>query len=75
MKIPAAWLIENSGFGKGYEHGRVGISTKHSLAIVNRGGATAEDVLDLKNLIQAQVKETFDVDLMPEPIFVGFTEN
>ena len=75
MKIPAAWLIENSGFGKGYEHGRVGISTKHSLAIVNRGGATADDVLSLKDLIQAKVMDIFAVELKPEPVFVGFTND
>jgi UDP-N-acetylmuramate dehydrogenase len=75
VKIPAAWLIENSGFGKGYEFGRVGLSTKHTLAIVNRGGATAADVLALKDLIQATVKEKFDVQLIPEPIFVGDLAN
>src|SRR4029453_11926121 len=45
VKIPAAWLIERAGFGKGYGSGRAGLSTKHPLAIVNRGGATARDVL------------------------------
>jgi len=74
VKVPAAWLIEKSGLAKGYEHGRVGISTKHSLAIVNRGGATAKDVLALKNIIQARVWETFGVGLNPEPVFVGFQE-
>ncbi len=74
VKIPAAWLIEKSGFEKGYEHGRVGISTRHSLAIVNRGGATAEEVLILKDVIQTKVKEIFGVELKPEPIFVGFPE-
>jgi len=75
LKIPAAWLIEKSGFEKGYEYGRVGISTKHALGIINRGGATAEEVMILKDVIQAKVKETFDVELKPEPIFVGFPEN
>lgn len=75
VKIPAAWLIENSGFGKGFEFGRVGLSSKHTLAIVNRGGATAEDVLSLKNLIQAKVKEKFNVELKPEPILVGDLTN
>jgi len=75
VKMSAAWLIEKSGFEKGCEYGRVGISTKHSLAIVNRGGATAEDVLILKDVIQAKVKEIFGVELKPEPIFVGFPEN
>lgn len=73
VKLPAAWLIENSGFYKGFEYGRVGLSTKHTLAIVNRGGATAKDILDLKKKIQSKVKEQFNVELKPEPIFVGFT--
>ncbi len=75
VKIPAAWLIEKAGFQKGYRHGRVGISTNHSLAIINRGSASAKDVLDLKNVIQAKVREVFAVELLPEPIFVGFREN
>ena len=75
VKIPAAWLIEKAGFQKGYRDGRVGISTNHSLAIINRGGASARDVLDLKNVIQAKVREVFAVELLPEPIFVGFPEN
>ncbi len=74
VKVPAAWLIENSGFYKGFEYGRVGLSTKHTLAIVNRGGATAEDVLALKKIIQAKVQQQFNVELKPEPILVGFTE-
>ena len=72
VKIPAAWMIEKSGFEKGYKLGNVGISTKHTLAIVNLGGASAEDVLKLKSEIQNKVKEKFDVLLTPEPIFVGF---
>lgn len=74
VKIPAAWLIEKSGFHKGFEFGRAGLSTKHTLAIVNRGDATAEDILALKDFIQTKVKEKFDVELKPEPIFVGFSE-
>lgn len=72
VKIPAAWLIENSGFCKGYQLGRAGISTAHTLAIINCGGADAQDVLDLKRRIQSKVKETFDIELQPEPVFVGF---
>lgn len=74
IKIPAAWLIENSGFHKGYKFGNVGISTKHSLAIVNLGNGRAQDILALKNEIQAKVKDKFDVLLKPEPIFIGFEE-
>lgn len=72
VKIPAAWLIENSGFRKGFRKENVGLSTKHTLAIVNLGNASAKDVLDLKNEIQARVKKIFDIELQPEPIFVGF---
>jgi UDP-N-acetylmuramate dehydrogenase len=74
VKIPAAWLIEASGFKKGYRKRTVGLSTKHTLAIVNLGNASASDVLDLKNEIQNKVKEKFDVELKPEPVFVGFEE-
>ena len=68
----AAWLIEQSGFRKGYQKGRAGLSTKHTLALTNRGGATANDIIALKNEIQTKVKENFDVELKPEPVFVGF---
>ena len=72
VKIPAAWLIENGGFGKGFKLGSVGISTNHSLALINRGGATAGEMITLKNEIQARIKEIFDIELQLEPIFVGF---
>ena len=72
IKIPAAWLVEQSGFRKGTIRGNVGISRKHALAIVNRGGATAADVVALKNEIQSRVKDEFGVELKPEPVFVGF---
>ena len=72
VKIPAAWLIEQGGFYKGYRKGNAGLSTKHTLAIINRGGAAAKDVLELKDEIQSKVKEKFGVELVPEPVFVGF---
>jgi UDP-N-acetylmuramate dehydrogenase len=72
LKVPAAWLIERAGFHKGYHRGRVGISSKHTLAIVNRGGATARDVIGLMKEIQERVAEKFGVALTPEPVFVGF---
>jgi UDP-N-acetylmuramate dehydrogenase len=72
LKLPAAWLIERAGFHKGYTRGPVGISTKHALALVNRGGATAQDVLSLMREIQEGVKSCFGIDLEPEPEFVGF---
>jgi UDP-N-acetylmuramate dehydrogenase len=71
-KIPAAWLVEYSGFSKGYNGGRVGISRKHALAIVNRGEATASDILGLKDHIQQRVEELWGIHLEPEPVFVGF---
>ena len=72
VKVPAAWLIEQAGFAKGYRAGRVGLSTKHPLAIVNRGGATADDVVELAATIKRGVLQRFGVALRPEPIFVGF---
>ena len=72
VKLAAAWLVEQSGFHKGYSLGPVGISRKHTLAIVNRGGAAANDILALKNEIQKKVFGTWGVSLQPEPVFVGF---
>ena len=72
IKTSAAWLIERAGFHKGAADGAVGISTKHPLALVNRGGATARDVLRLAVRIKRGVADRFGVFLRPEPIFVGF---
>jgi UDP-N-acetylmuramate dehydrogenase len=72
-KVSAAWLVEKSGFTRGYGFGHVGISSKHALAIVNRGGASAMEVLTLKDQIQQRVKEIWDVTLEPEPVMVGFS--
>jgi UDP-N-acetylmuramate dehydrogenase len=71
-KVSAAWLVEHSGFAKGYGMGRVGISSKHALAIVNRGGATAAEVLALKDQIQHRVEEIWGICLEPEPVLIGF---
>jgi UDP-N-acetylmuramate dehydrogenase len=71
-KVSAAWLVEHSGFAKAYGCGRVGISHKHALAIVNRGGASAAEVLALKDQIQLRVEEIWGVKLEPEPVMVGF---
>jgi UDP-N-acetylmuramate dehydrogenase len=71
-KISAAWLVEHSGFSKGYTSGRVGISRKHALAIVNRGDATAAEVLAFKDHIQQRVEDIWGIRLQPEPVFVGF---
>ena len=72
VKVPAAWLIERSGFQKGMAEGAAGISTKHPLALVNRGGATARDVVRLAVRIKRQVLDRFGVALRPEPVFAGF---
>ena len=72
VKIPAAWLIENAGFYKGFTKGNAGLSTKHTLALTNRGNAAAKDVLELMTDIQLKVEEEFGISLKPEPIFVGF---
>jgi UDP-N-acetylmuramate dehydrogenase len=71
-KISAAWLVEHSGFSKGYGNGRVGISRKHALAIVNRGDATAAEFVALKEQIQRRVEDTWGLRLETEPVFVGF---
>ncbi|HQU84658.1 MAG TPA: UDP-N-acetylmuramate dehydrogenase [Pyrinomonadaceae bacterium] len=72
VKIPAAWLIEKSGFQKGFRKGKAGLSEKHTLAIVNFDEAKASDILELKNLIQETVEQKFAIRLIPEPILVGF---
>jgi UDP-N-acetylmuramate dehydrogenase len=72
-KLAAGWLIERAGFAKGYSpgRGRVGISHKHALALVNRGGGTATELLDLAREIQDGVLERLGIALHPEPIIVG----
>jgi UDP-N-acetylmuramate dehydrogenase len=72
VKIPAAWLIERSGFTKGFAAGAAGLSSKHPLAIVNRGGASASDVVDLAFQIKRAVLDRHGIALRPEPVFVGF---
>ena len=71
-KISAAWLVEHSGFSKGLVAGPVGISRKHALAIVNRGGACAEDIAGFRDQIQQRVEEIWGIRLQTEPVFVGF---
>jgi UDP-N-acetylmuramate dehydrogenase len=72
VKLSAAWLIERAGIKRGYANGGVGTSRKHALAIINRGGATAREVMELKGLIQSRVLDMFGVALIPEPVFIGF---
>lgn len=70
-KTSAAWLIERAGFGKGYGTGPARISTKHTLALTNRGGAKTEDLLSLAREVRDGVREFFGVELVNEPVFVG----
>jgi UDP-N-acetylmuramate dehydrogenase len=72
VKLSAAWFVEHAGFIKGYARGKAGISRKHALALVNRGGATAQEIVDLTHMIQDQVQMQFGVTLEAEPEFVGF---
>jgi UDP-N-acetylmuramate dehydrogenase len=71
MKVPAAWLLERAGFVKGYGEGPAGISTRHTLALTNRGGATFADVERLQNEIVRGVRERFGITLEREPVLVG----
>ena len=71
VKISAAWLIEQAGFQRGLREGRVGISSKHALALVNRGGASTRELIALARRIREQVREQFGVTLEPEPTLVG----
>ena len=73
VKLSAAWLIERAGFVRGTHEGTVGISTRHTLAIVNRGGASAAQVVAFARRVQAGVGERFGVRLAPEPVLLGFT--
>ncbi|OLR91170.1 UDP-N-acetylenolpyruvoylglucosamine reductase [Actinokineospora bangkokensis] len=72
-KLSAAWLIERAGFAKGHlgAGGRVGLSTKHTLALTNRGSATTADLLSLAQDIRAGVDNAFGVTLHPEPVLVN----
>lgn len=72
VKVPAAWLIECAGFSRGQRSGAVGLSSKHPLAIINRGGASARDVVRLAATIKRRVAVRCGVWLQPEPVFVGF---
>jgi UDP-N-acetylmuramate dehydrogenase len=72
IKLAAAWLIERSGMPKGFGEGPVGLSTRHTLAVVNRGGASAAEVRAFASQVQRRVAARFGVELVPEPRFVGF---
>jgi UDP-N-acetylmuramate dehydrogenase len=72
VKLPAAWLIEQAGFTRGYALGAAGISSRHTLALVNLGSASAQEVLTLAGQIGAAVEAQFGVRLELEPVKVGF---
>jgi UDP-N-acetylmuramate dehydrogenase len=71
VKLPAAWLLERAGFVRGFALGNAGISTRHTLALVNRGSATAADMIALRERIIADVAAQFGITLEQEPVSVG----
>jgi UDP-N-acetylmuramate dehydrogenase len=75
VKTSAAWLIERAGFTKGFgvagEHSPARLSTRHTLALTNRGGATAQDLVALARAVRDGVRDAFGIDLEPEPVLVG----
>lgn len=75
VKLSAAWLMEKSGLEKGMKLGNVGLSTRHVLAIINCGGGSAAEVKDLVREVQNRVRAQFDIELVPEPVFVGFHDS
>ena len=74
VKVPAAWLIEQSGVSRGFALGPAAVSTRHTLALVNRGGARAADLLRVAAWVRRAVRRRFGVALTPEPVFLGFPE-
>jgi UDP-N-acetylmuramate dehydrogenase len=75
VKLSAAWLIEHAGIRRGYHLPGSGaaISSKHTLAIINRGGASAEEIAELARFVQSRVAAEFGVVLMPEPVLLGLS--
>jgi UDP-N-acetylmuramate dehydrogenase len=71
VKTSAAWLIEHAGFTKGYGNDRVRLSSRHTLALTNRGGATTAELLELAREIRAGVQQRFAITLVNEPVLVG----
>jgi UDP-N-acetylmuramate dehydrogenase len=71
VKLPAAWLLERAGFHKGFTFGQAGISSRHTLALINRGNATAADIEDLRDTIRKEVDLRFHIQLEQEPIQLG----
>lgn len=75
VKLAAAWLIEQSGFARGHTQGCAGLSTRHTLALINRGGATAAEIVALAGSIRAKVRRIYGITLHPEPVFLGFEQS
>lgn len=73
VKTSAAWLIDHAGFAKGYGNDRAALSSKHVLALTNRGAATASDVVALAREVRNGVERAFGIVLVPEPVLVGLT--
>jgi UDP-N-acetylmuramate dehydrogenase len=75
VKLAAAWLVEQAGFGKGFPgpHASASLSTKHSLALTNRGTATAADIVALARTVRDGVRDAFGITLVAEPVLVGVT--
>jgi UDP-N-acetylmuramate dehydrogenase len=75
VKLSAAWLIEQSGIRRGYSlpGSRAAVSSKHTLAVTNRGGATADEIIQLASFMQSRVHSEFGVILQPEPVLVGLS--
>lgn len=71
VKVPAAWLLDQAGFHKGYVMGRAGISSRHTLSLINHNGASASDIVALRDRIVRAVEERFGIRLEPEPVWVG----
>jgi UDP-N-acetylmuramate dehydrogenase len=71
VKLSAAWLIERAGFQKGYALGNAGISSRHTLALINRGGASAAEIVALRDQVTNAVVSRFAVRLEPEPVWLG----
>jgi UDP-N-acetylmuramate dehydrogenase len=71
IKLPAAWLLEQAGFHKGFTLGNAGISSRHTLALINRGNAIADDIAVLRNTIQREVQQRFHIELEQEPVQLG----
>jgi UDP-N-acetylmuramate dehydrogenase len=72
VKLSAAWLIERSGFHKGFRMGNAGISTKHTLALVNLDGASAAEIVALRDAVMNGVEVRFAIRLEQEPVTLGF---